>query len=166
MKTSKKDYRHNTSKISVISPESSTFINIDKMVKQLTKAFSDSDTPKVMRKHSNYLDTKVITNDKVVSLILHGCGLILESFEQTPIQLIENTSATLMVSIMNDLQDELMLGKLTDTIVGYFLYLAEAYCKLYKNLPFGFVSVHGDVIPLLCTYSLIISKYNDLNQAA
>ena len=47
MNTKKKDFRHHTSKISVITPEAKTFIDYERMLKQVTKATSEKQWKKL-----------------------------------------------------------------------------------------------------------------------
>ena len=167
MKTSKKDYRHNTSKISAISPESSTFINIDRMMKQVSKASSEREMLKVGAKHRNYLATKVISHDQVANFILQGCVLIAETFEDIPPRLLENNiTIKHMVATLEALSDEINLVKIEEQDVSYFSFLVRNYIQLCNELNMTVSVENGDVAELLSIYLLIAYEYITVSKAA
>ena len=167
MKTSKKDYRHNTSKISVISPESSTFINIDRMMKQIDKATSEKDMTKTLTKQIKYLDTKIITSKKSLALLAEGCELIQGALENTDIQKIENNPTALsMITTIAELHNEIQKGKITKSITEAFASLVLNYHGLYGDLRIRFSCKYGEIASLLIIYSLIAFQSTKLVQAA
>jgi hypothetical protein len=167
MKISKKDYRHNTSKISVISPESSTFINIDRMVKQVSKVSSESEIVKVSAEHRKYLATKMLTHDQVANFIFQGCLLIFETFEDMPPQFIENNiTINHMITMSEALCDEINLGKIEEEAFSYFYYLVRNYIQLCNELKMSVSNENVDVAELLSIYLLITFEYITVSKAA
>jgi hypothetical protein len=167
MNTKKKDFRHHTSKISVITPEAKTFIDYERMLKQVTKATSEKAMEKISVKHRKYIGTKVITSDRVVNLMMHGCELITETFQNMPIELIENNKEIEnIITMLHVLFDELDLAEVDKKAIGCFSYLVRGYTQVCTELGMSVNNEHGDVAGLLTIYLLIAYEYINLNQAA
>jgi hypothetical protein len=167
MTTKKADYRTHTSKVSVITPEAKTFIDFERMLKQVAKATSEIEMEKISVKHRKYLDTKIITYDMVVNLMMHGCELIIDTFEHIPIQLIEgNTAIENMIIMVDALDDGIFFTELEEQTIGCFSYLVRNYIEVCEELGISVCNELGDIAGLLSIYLLIAYEYINLNKAA